>query len=136
MADGERLSFNLGDLKGGVDLMQVRHDGSQLKKVCETKGSGHPSERFDGKGVFVTDTYSYGDRSYGDGTIPIRLIDTKAEKEKAIVRIQSRTPYEGKCGPLRLDPHVAWSADGKRIAFNGFAGGTRRVYVADMEPLL
>ncbi len=133
MADGKRLSFNLGDLKGGVDLMQVRFDGSGLGKLCETKGSGHPSERQDGKGIFVTDTYVREPLAYGDGTTPIRLIDLAKDSERRIVRINSYSPHESKDVALRVDPHVAWDRQGKRIAFNAFEDGTRRIYVADMS---
>ena len=136
-SDGERLSFNLGDMQGGVDLMQVRYDGSGLGKVCErTKGSGHPSENLFKPGIFVTDSYPMEKVAYGDGTSPIRLIDEASDSERRIVRMRTSTPVEMKSNSLRLDPHVAWDRTGRLIAFNGFDGGTRRVYGADLQALL
>lgn len=131
-ADGERLSFNLGDGKGGMALTQVKYDGSSMGRICErVPGSGHPSEHPSGNGLFIADSYPWEPVAYGDGTTPIRLIDTAQGSERRLVRFRSGTPYE-KVAPLRLDPHVAWSRDGRFIAFNGFMDGTRRVYVADM----
>jgi hypothetical protein len=37
---------------------------------------------------------------------------------------------------LRVDPHPAWDPEFKRIAFNGFVNGTRRVFVADLSSLI
>ena len=137
MSDGERLSFNLGDMKDGVDLMQVRFDGSDLGKICErTKGSGHPSENPVKPGIFVTDTYAWEGLAYGDGTTPIRLIDSTSDSERRIIRIRTATPAEKKIPQLRVDPHVVWDKGGRFIAFNAFDEGTRKVYVADLKELL
>ena len=37
---------------------------------------------------------------------------------------------------LRLDPHPAWDRTWRYVTFNAVAGGTRRVFVADMARLL
>lgn len=137
MADGERLSFNLGDMKGGLDLMQVRFDGSDMRKLCErTKGSGHPSENPCKPGIFIADAYVNDACSYGDGTTPIRLIDVNADTARNIVRIKTQTPWERTAAALRVDPHVVWDKGGRFIAFNAFEAGTRKVYAADLEDLL
>lgn len=136
MADGERLSFNLGDMKGGLDLMQVRFDGSKLGKLCDTKGSGHPSENPRKPGIFVADTYVREKEAYGDDTTPIRLIDLKADSSRRIIRIKTETPHQKANAALRVDPHVVWDKSGRFIAFNAFDEGTRKVYVADLKELL
>jgi hypothetical protein len=136
-ADGERLSFNLGDGAGGRDLMQVRYDGSGLRKICgKTKGSGHPSENLFKPGLFVTDSYPGEKVAYGDGTSPIRLIVEASDSETRPLRMPVETPFQKERNSLRVDPHVAWDRRGGMVAFNGFEGGTRRVYIADLRELL
>ena len=39
-------------------------------------------------------------------------------------------------GEFRVDPHPAWDPKGRFVAFNGFVGGTRGVFVADLTALL
>ncbi len=133
LADGQRLSFNLGNLNGGMHLMQVKYDGSGLKLLTRnTPGSGHPSEN-PNCGTMVTDSYVREVVAKGDGTTPIRFIDLAQDKAKDIIRIQTETPYEKQISCLRVDPHVAWDKSGRYIAFNAFTGGTRRLFVADMK---
>jgi hypothetical protein len=133
MADGLRLSFNLGDLQGGVDLMQVRFDGSGLAKLCQTKGSGHPSENPKRPGLLVTDQYSWEKGACGDGSIYIRLIDLASDSERRLLRIDTCTPYEKDEACLRVDPHVVWDRTGRFAVFNAFDGGTRRIYLSDLR---
>jgi len=37
---------------------------------------------------------------------------------------------------MRVDPHPAWDRTWRYVTFNGFVGGSRRVFVADMRALL
>lgn len=37
---------------------------------------------------------------------------------------------------LRIDPHPARDRSGRFVAINGYAGGTRRVFLMDMQPVL
>jgi hypothetical protein len=57
-------------------------------------------------------------------------------EDSTLVRIRTEQPFKAPGNALRVDPHPAWDRAFRRIAFNGFAGGTRRVYVADLADLL
>ena len=50
------------------------------------------------------------------------------------MRINTQIPYAD--GPLRVDPHPAWDRSWRYVTFNAFVGGTRRVFLADMQSLL
>ena len=135
--DGKNLSMNLcidGDEK--MYFTQCKHDGNKLGKIIERlPGSGHPTIHPNGRYI-LTDAYSFEDVSYGDGTVPIRLIDLKTKTEKHIVRINVDNSFSKSSVALRVDPHPAWSKDYSHIAFNGFVNGTRHVFVADLKALL
>ena len=97
-------------------------------------GSGHPT-LFPEQRHILTDAY-YSERvAAGDGTVPIRLIDWPAGTELNLVRMATRPPFLGPKMALRIDPHPALNPSFTRVAFNGFADGTRRVYVADLSNL-
>ncbi len=133
--DGRRISMNLkidGDI---MRLVSVNEDGSDLRIMAPgVQGSGHPTVH--PCGHILTDTYNsaWDFPVYDDGTIPLRWIDPATGEDRYIVRINTRQPCED--GVLRVDPHPAWDRDWRRIAFNAYVGGTRRVFVADMTPLL
>jgi hypothetical protein len=65
--------------------------------------------------------------AFGDGSVPLRLIDTQKNTCTNIVRIFVSATK----GEFRVDPHPAWYA-GRYVVFNGFADGTRKVYIADL----
>ncbi|MBU3113328.1 hypothetical protein [Clostridium lacusfryxellense] len=88
----------------------------------------HISERF-----ILTDAYIEDEVAFGDGTIPIRLIDMKSGKDECLIRIKTQQPYEFS---LRVDAHPAWDKSFRYIAFNGYADDTRRVYIADLTNVL
>ena len=94
-------------------------------------GSGHPSVHPGGR-FLLTDAYPGEPAGYGDGTVPIRLLDLKTGEEKVIARIQSRPAYVGPRKEMRLDAHPAWDRTGNYITFNGCPDGTRRVFIADV----
>jgi len=132
MPDGEHLSMNLDvDGKPGLELISVLADGSDLKIVFQP-GSGHPSQHPGGKPFFITDAYPDEPVAARDGTSPLRLLDLKHGTEQTIVSIfVSMT-----AGEFRVDPHPAWDRTGRYVAFNGFVGGTRNVFIADLSALL
>lgn len=109
--------------------------GDPQKMVPARVGSGHPSIHPSGR-VLVTDAYPYEPVAFGDGTVPIRWIDLASGDETTIVRIRTRPNYEGPAAQLRVDPHPAWSRDGRTLAFNACPDGVRGVFLADVGPLL
>jgi len=96
-------------------------------------GSGHPTVHPDGRHL-LTDTYTREGTAFGDGTIPLRWVDLAAGTEETVVRINTAQPCEDSV--MRVDPHPAWDRTWRYVTFNAFAGGTRRVFVADMRKLL
>jgi hypothetical protein len=128
--DGVHLSMNLNiDNDPALELVTVRYDGGALREVFEP-GSGHPSFRCDGRYI-IADAYPHEPVAYGDGSVPIRLIDTNTATCRNIVRIY----VSDTTGQFRVDPHPAWDASGRYVVFNGFVGDTRRVYIADLSGL-
>ena len=132
--DGEHISMNLAIDRDVLRFVQVNFDGSGLRKMRDdTVGSGHPTVHRNGTHL-LTDTYEGESMAYGDGTIPLRWIELATGKEQALVRMNIRQPHAQ--GALRIDPHPAWDRTWRYVTFNGSLGGTRRVFVADMGPVL
>lgn len=133
--DGQRISMNLDiNREGRMRLVQVQADGQDLRMMrSDLYGSGHPTVHPDGRHL-LTDTYTHEPAAYGDGTIPLRWIDLTNGTEKAAVRINAQQPYNDVT--LRIDPHPAWDRSWRYVTFNAFVGGTRRVFIADMQKLL
>lgn len=132
--DSEHITMNLIFNSRYLKFVSFRYDGSEFHALSDTIfGSGHPSFHRDGR-FLVTDAYVDQDLyTYPDGTTTIRLIDVQEQTQKEIVRIRTRTGYDQ---DLRLDPHPAWSRDWRYVTFNGYADGTRRVYICDMQEML
>lgn len=135
--DGENLSMNLCfDGDGKMYLTQCRYDGSNMKKIIDDiPGSGHPTVHPNGRYI-LTDAYAFEKVSYGDGTVPIRLVDLETKTEKAIIRVNVDNAGNKLSVALRLDPHPAWSCDYSHIAFNGIVNGGRHVFVAEMKSII
>lgn len=132
--DGKRISMNLAIDRTCLRFVQVNQDGTDLHDMFEDKeGSGHPTVHADNRHL-VTDTYTFEDTAYGDGTIPIRWIDMETGDEEAIVRINTATGSDDIV--MRVDPHPAWDRSWRYLTFNAFIDGTRRVFVADMKALI
>lgn len=132
--DGKRISMNLNIDREGLRLVQVNADGTGLRKMLPTTpGSGHPTVHPNGRHL-LTDTYTREATAFGDGTIPLRWVDLSDGSEEAVVRINTRTPSEDLV--LRVDAHPAWDRSWRYVAFNGFVGRTRRVFVADFGSLV
>ena len=136
LPDGRGLSMNLNIRGDGLKFVTCGADGSDLRPILERPpGSGHPTVHPDGRHI-LTDAYCFEPVAFGDGTIPIRWVDRRDGSERRLVRIRTQTPAQRECAGLRVDPHPAWDASGRWIAFNGFTDGTRRVYVADLSDLV
>ncbi len=135
--DGLKLSMNLGFKCDDImRFTQVNYDGTDIKMIMEEPiGSGHPSFNREMTWL-VTDTYCFEPLAFGDGTTPIRLIDLSNNREQCLCRICTATPWKDDAPPLRVDPHPVWNRDFKSVIFNGFADGTRKVYIADMSSIL
>lgn len=131
--DGRRISMNLNVDRDGLRFMQVDADGAGFQKMRDDiAGSGHPTVHPDGRHL-LTDTYTWRDLAFGDGTVPLRWVDLETGEERPLVRINTAQPH--KEGVLRVDPHPAWDRTWRTVTFNAFVDGTRRVFVADLSAL-
>lgn len=129
--DGRRLSMNLAVDRGPLRFAAVNADGSGLARLHDTLvGSGHPTLHPDGAHL-LTDAYTDEPFAFGDGTVPLRWIDLGEGTERTLVRIRTEVPARDTV--LRCDPHPAWDRSWRYVTFNGFVGGTRRVFIADMR---
>ncbi|MNZ25843.1 hypothetical protein D3C78_430170 [compost metagenome] len=120
----KKLSFTLIDTKTGK--------ASPVAINCS--GSGHPTtdptQRY-----ILTDAYPNESVSFGDGTVPIRLIDIASGLEHCLIRIKTLPSFTGKDLDMRVDPHPAWDRSGKAIVFNAYPNGKRQVFIADMSQI-
>lgn len=131
-ADGEHLSMNLDvDDKPGLEIITVRYDGSDLRTVF-APGSGHPSFHPTDARYLVTDAYPNEPVTSGDGVVPVRLLNVATGQEQAVAKLY----VSNTGGEFRIDPHPAWDRSGRYVVFNGFVGGTRNVYLADLSKLI
>jgi hypothetical protein len=133
--DGEHISMNLKLDGNAMRFVSVKYDGTDLSEMIDdVRGSGHPTVHPGGH--ILTDTYlqSWDFPQYGDGTVPLRWVDIKSGYECVAVRIRTQQPCDDVA--LRVDPHPSWDRTWRYVTFNGYAGGTRRVFLADMQPLL
>lgn len=131
--NGEEILMNL---RSDPELMRFhlfRYDGSNRRKIADRiQGSGHPSFEKTGRYIF-TDAYPGEPVARKDGFVPLRLIDTRKNEEKMAAWMYT---LGGGLGVLRLDPHPAWSRDGRKICFNGAPGKRRQVFVADLSSII
>jgi Tol biopolymer transport system component len=95
-------------------------------------GSGHPTLTPDGSSI-LTDAYVDERAAFGDGSVPIRLVDCRTGTERCLVRIATRPAYRGPRSEWRVDPHPAWHSSGRWLAFNAAPEGRREVFIADMS---
>lgn len=111
-------------------------DGSRLEPVGGfSLGSGHPTLTPDMQFV-LTDAYVDEPVSFGDGSVPIRLVSKDTGVERCLVRMTCRPPWNGPNREWRVDPHPAWDRSGRFITLNGYHEGSRRVFVADLQSTL
>ena len=131
--DSRTVTMNLVGADGKLYLMKFDVFGAKPTLLCgPVRGSGHPSVSPDGR-YLVTDAYLGEPVAAADGTVPIRLVDLATGNEREIARVSTVTGERFKNGEFRVDPHPAWSRDGKSITFNAFEGGTRRVLMVRMK---
>ncbi len=97
-------------------------------------GSGHPTLHPNQRCI-LTDAYPFEPVSFGDGSVPIRWVDFERGAESTLVRMPALAKFRGPKLEMRVDPHPAWNASFSRFAFNGYADGVRRVYIADAQSL-
>lgn len=130
--DGEHVSMNLNvDGKPGLEFITAKYDGTDLK-VAFSPGSGHPSFHPAGLPLVITDAYPEEPVSPGHGISPVRLLNTEAGTELAILNIFVSATQ----GEFRIDPHPAWDRSGRYVIFNGYEGNTRNVFMADMKDIV
>jgi hypothetical protein len=133
LPDGERLLINL-KIDKVMRLCVARYDGSDFHLVSKTLlGSGHPSFEKTMRYIF-TDAYPKEPMTLPNGEVPLRLIDTRADQETTVATIYTLGRQEQNI--LRLDPHPAWSRDGKQVCFNGAPDGRRQLFIADVGKVL
>ena len=143
--DGTTLSMNLGGLTGdggdprGLRFARVPATGGEVRPLlANVSGSGHPTLHPDGRHL-LSDCY-WGERwrDESDGTTPLRWIDLRDGGEREVCRVVNRPPHDGPGLPatLRVDPHPCWDRTWRFVTFTGVEGNTRRVFLADMRPLL
>ncbi len=129
--DGKALSMNHALNFEELRLVRCDVDGGNKRLILDdVLGSGHPTIHPDGRHL-LTDCYQGEPMTFGDGTIPLRWLDLETGAEEHLVRIDTKSASSNSI--LRIDPHPAWDNTWRYIAFNATPGGTRRVYVADLE---
>ena len=134
--DGEHVLMNLNARGDGIRFVRVAHDGTRLETLAPAvRGSGHPTLHADGRHI-LTDAYPHEPVAFGDGTTPLRWVDTEAASEATLVRIRTQSDYEQATSALRVDPHPAWDRGFRRVAFNACPDGRRRVFVAELDGLV
>ena len=130
-----RLGIRL-PIPGRLHFARIPGDGGAPSMLAaRARGSGHPSldpsERF-----LVTDAYPDEAVAAGDGTVPLRLVELATGEEHQLVRIRTQPTFRGPRGEWRVDPHPAWSRDGRYLAFNACPDGVRGVFIAEVGPFL
>ncbi len=130
--DGRHVMMNLNIYGDGLRFAKFRYDGGQPEGMHDARGSGHPSLHQNGRFI-LTDTYPTEPTSYGDGTVPIRLIDMNSNTEHVLARMMMEPKYAGPSREMRVDAHPAWDSTGTIVVFNGYANGTRQVFAADVK---
>jgi hypothetical protein len=141
--DGQSLTMNLRGRAVGVDpgadmvFTQCGLDGSDMRIIApDIRGGGHPSMHLRGQHV-LTDCYwkeSFNDEA--TGTTPLRWVSLVENNELDVLRVRNAPLNNGLSGPLRIDPHPCWDRSWRYITYTGSSEETRRVYLADMQPLL
>ncbi len=111
------------------------HTGNDFR-ILSTKHSGtrgHNSVNPD-TSYLIGDYYVNEYKALGYDECPIRLICLSTEEEVHICKVF--TDIETNESTFRVDPHVVWSRDYKKVCFNGAPRGNRQVFVANIENLL
>jgi len=134
--DGRNIVMNLNRDGDAIRFVRIPALGGAPELLAPAlHGSGHPSMHVDGVHL-LSDAKPGEIVAAGDGTSPIRLIDTRTGQERILARILTQSSGGGGHLALRVDAHPAWDRTFRRIVFNGYVGGTRRVYITDIAGLL
>lgn len=127
---GRRTGIPVGGHGIPLHFRAFHHDGSGLVSLSQEKGSGHPTIHPKGKHL-LSDAYLSEPVAFGDGSVPIRLIELASGRSRVAVRIDTRPRFAGAHQELRIDPHPVWDRDGRHLVFNGSVDGVRSVFIAD-----
>jgi Tol biopolymer transport system component len=134
--DGEHVLMNLNTEGKGLRFARLARDGSTCETLLDpVPGSGHPTLHPDGQHL-LTDAYADEPVAFGDGTVPIRLVDLRDGTDTTLVRIRTEPVAARPTGALRVDPHPAWDRTFTRVAFNACPNGRRQVFVADLAGIV
>ena len=134
--DDNHILMNLRLDSKTMRFVRCRFDGTGLIPLTEAvEGSGHPTLYPDGRHI-LTDKYATGRFADENGIVPFRWVDICSGEETTIVRIPTNPRFAGPRREFRVAPHPAWDRTYRCVAFNAAPGGVRRVYIADMAPLL
>jgi hypothetical protein len=131
--DGERLLMNLTP-EDKLRFCLFLYNGADLRVLGkDVPGSGHPAYEKTGRYI-CTDSYPREPVAGPGQEVPIRLFDTAQQKDHKVTTIFTL----GSVNPsvLRLDPHPAWSRDGRKVCFNGAPEGRRQIFIGDFSNLL
>jgi hypothetical protein len=118
---------------GGLRFMSFGWAGGGLRDAgAGRRGSGHPTVEPGGR-LLVTDAYLNEGFAGADGLAPLRGIVLADGRELCLASLD--------CGPpnlraRRIDPHPAWSRDGRRLVVNACIGGRRQVLLVELGGLL
>jgi hypothetical protein len=127
--DGQSLTMNL-DLGEGLQFVKFPERGGEPEVLAGgQRGSGHPTLVRGGRKI-ITDAYAHESISQPEGICPLRWVDPASDK--TLVQMPCRTPAQVFDGSLRLDMHPVVDPSERWVVFNGFADGTRRVYLAEL----
>ncbi len=131
--DGVHIIQNLTPAWLGEDNMyfcMFDYKGKNFKILSKKyPGSGHPSVNPDSS-YLISDYYVGEYKKLGYKESPIRLINLDSDEEIHICEVF--TDLEITDSTYRLDPHVVWSRDYKKVCFNGAPDGKRQVFIADL----
>lgn len=131
-----KLKINIRTNALQLRLAMFKYDGKGMRTFSTTHyGSGHPTYHPESNAV-LTDAYPNERVAAGDGTVPLRWIKAQDDSSTQALRIATRPRFSGPRQEWRVDPHPAWNLDRTHITFNACPDGYRRVYIADMRPLL
>ena len=135
--DGEHIIMNLTPAWMGETRMlfcMFHHTGKDFKILSDKfSGSGHPSVNPDTSWL-ISDYYVGEYRKLNFEESPIRLINIGTQEELHICTVP--TDIDISDSTLRVDPHVVWSRDYKKVCFNGAPDGKRQVFVADLTGVI
>lgn len=141
--DGEHIIMNLTPVWLGEKTKRFcmfHHTGRDFRILSDKYPgtAGHNSVNPD-TSYLIGDYYVNEYKALGYDECPIRLIDLNTQEETHITTVFTdldRSEHEDGHSAARIDPHVVWSRDYKKVCFNGAPGGNRQVFVADLGGLI